>query len=113
MTVTTPREATPREECSAATGGRLLMAMELGVREWKLAFTTGAGQRPRRRTLRTDAWERLGEEIAAAKQRLGLPGDAPVSSCDEADRDGFWIHRYLTGLRASGKWPTSLIRWER
>jgi transposase len=89
---------TQREEYRAATGRRLLMAMELGQREWKLAFTTGVGQRPRRRTLRTDAWERLGEEIAAAKQRLGLPGDAPVSSCYEAGRDGFWIHRYLIRL---------------
>src|SRR4029453_15126692 len=89
---------TQREEYRAATGCRLLMAMELGQREWKLAFTTGVGQRPRRRTLRTDAWERLGEEIAAAKQRLGLPGDAPAASCYEAGRDGFWIHRYLIRL---------------
>jgi transposase len=93
MTVTTQRE-----ECSAGNGCRLLMAMELGLREWKLAFTTGVGQRPRRRTLRTDAWERLGEELAAAKQRFGLADDAPVSSCYEAGRDGFWIHRYLTRL---------------
>jgi transposase len=93
MTVTTQRE-----ECSAGTGQRLLMAMDLGLREWKLAFTTGAGQRPRRRTVRTDAWNRLAEEIAAAKKRFGLPGDAPVSSCYEAGRDGFWIHRYLIRL---------------
>src|SRR4029434_11265809 len=93
MTVTTQRE-----ECSAGTGQRLLMAMDLGLREWKLAFTTGAGQRPRRRTVRTDAWNRLAEEIAAAKRRFQLPADAPVSSCYEAGRDGFWIHRYLTSL---------------
>jgi transposase len=93
MTVTTQRE-----ECSAATGGQLLMAMELGRREWKLAFTTGVSQRPRRRTFPTDAWERLGEEVAAAKRRLGLPDDTPVSSCYEAGRDGFGIHRYLTRL---------------
>ena len=56
------------------------------------------GQRPRRRTLSTDVWERLPEEIAAAKQRFRLPADAPVISCYEAGRDGFWIHRYLTSL---------------
>ena len=93
MTVTTQPA-----ECSAAADGRLFMAMDLGLREWKLAFTTGPGQRPRRRTVRTDAWDRLGEEIAAAKVRFGLPRDAPVSSCYEAGRDGFWIHRYLTRL---------------
>lgn len=77
---------------------RLLMALELSRRQWTVAFTTGAGQRPRRRTLATTAWDRLGEEIAAAKRRLGLAPDAPAVSCYEAGRDGFWIHRYLTRL---------------
>jgi transposase len=89
---------TQREECSATAGGRLLMSMELGRRQWKLGFTAGMGQRPRRRTVSTDAWDRLPEEIAAAKTRLRLPADAPVISCYEAGRDGFWIHRYLTSL---------------
>jgi transposase len=93
MTVTTQRE-----ECTATVGGRLLMSMELGRRQWKLGFTTGVGQRPRQRTLSTDAWDRLREEIAAAKVRFGLPADAPVVSCYEAGRDGFWIHRYLTSI---------------
>jgi transposase len=34
-------------------------------------------------------------EIAKAKQRFGLPADAPVCSCYEAGRDGFWLHRWL------------------
>src|SRR5678816_3311201 len=93
MTVTTQRE-----ECTAAVGGRLLMSMELSRRQWKLGFTTGVGQRPRRRTLSTDAWDRVREELAAAKRRFRLPADAPVISCYEAGRDGFWIHRYLTSL---------------
>ena len=77
---------------------RLLVALELSRRQWTVAFTTGAGQRPRRRTLATTAWDRLGEEITAAKRRFGLAPDAPVVSCYEAGRDGFWIHRYLTRL---------------
>ena len=93
MTVTTQRE-----ECSATVGGRLLMSMELGRRQWKLGFTTGVGQRPRRRTLSTDAWDRLREEITAAKVRFRLSADAPVVSCYEAGRDGFWIHRYLNSM---------------
>ena len=93
MTVTTQRE-----ECTATASGRLLMSMELGRRQWKLGFTTGEGQRPRRRTLSTDVSERLPEEIAAAKLRFRLPTDAPVISCYEAGRDGFWIHRYLASL---------------
>src|SRR6516162_3905583 len=93
MTVTTQRE-----ECTATASGRLLMAIELGRRQWKLGFTTGVGQRPRRRTVSTHAWDRVREEIAAAKIRLRVPADAPVVSCYEAGRDGFWVHRYLTTL---------------
>jgi transposase len=37
----------------------------------------------------------LGEEIGLAKKRFGLPETAPVKSCYEAGRDGFWLHRYL------------------
>jgi transposase len=35
------------------------------------------------------------EEIARAKRRWGLPPSAPVQSCYEAGRDGFWLHRAL------------------
>ena len=74
---------------------RLLMAIELGRREWKLAFATGVGQAPRRRTLRAESWARVTEEIAAAKVRFGVGADVPVISCYEAGLDGFWVHRYL------------------
>jgi transposase len=40
-------------------------------------------------------------EIAAAKARFGLPADAPVVSCYEAGRDGFWVHRALVALGAA------------
>ena len=89
---------TQREESIATAGGRLLMAIELGRREWKVGFTTGVGQRTRRRTVPADAWARIHEEIAAARSRFRLPADTPVTSCYEAGRDGFWVHRYLTSL---------------
>jgi len=75
------------------------MAVELGRRQWKLGFTTGVGQWPRRRTVSTDAWRhQLPEEIATAKARFGLPAETPVVSCYEAGAEGFWVHRYLTTL---------------
>ena len=39
--------------------------------------------------------ERVLDEIAQAKRRLGLPDTAPVVSCYEAGREGFWLHRFL------------------
>jgi transposase len=37
----------------------------------------------------------LAKEIGMAKERFGLPESAPVVSCYEAGRDGFWLDRYL------------------
>jgi hypothetical protein len=34
----------------------MVMAMDLGRRYWRLAFTTGLGQRPRCRTVETEHW---------------------------------------------------------
>src|SRR5262249_58155082 len=72
----------------------------LGRPQWKVGFTTQRGQPIRRRTLPADAWDRVLEEMAAARKHLGLSMDAPVTSCYEAGRDGFWIHRYLVGAGA-------------
>jgi transposase len=56
------------------------------------------GQAPRLRTLAAGNQAGLLREIALAKARFGLPGDAPVVSCYEAGRDGFWIHRWLMSV---------------
>jgi len=76
-------------------GGSLYLAFELSQKQWKLGFTIGIAQRPRIRNIMARDLHALEHEIQAARQRFGLPGDAPVLSCYEAGRDGFWIHRYL------------------
>lgn len=73
----------------------LYMAIETGARTWKVGFSSGLGQRPRIRVMNAAALERLRKEIRLAKQRFALPEDAPVYSCYEAGRDGFWLHRAL------------------
>lgn len=85
-------------DCIAATEGAgvLYVAFELGWGQWKLAFGTAPGRKPRRRTIRARDLAALQQELARAKRRLGLPDHAPVASCYEAGRDGFWLHRYLT-----------------
>jgi hypothetical protein len=35
-------------------------------------------------------------EVQKATTRLGLAEDGPAVCCYEAERDGFWIHRFLT-----------------
>jgi transposase len=92
MTMTRTEESTAVANPVAPT---LLLAFELGERTWKLGFTTGLGQQPRIRQIPARATDRLVEELARAKARFRLPADAPVMSCYEAGREGFWLHRWL------------------
>jgi len=71
----------------------LYMAFELSAKKWKLVF--GNGQRTRMKTIAAGDWTALLAEIERAKSKLNCPADAPVVSCYEAGRDGFWIHRAL------------------
>jgi transposase len=77
------------------SGNTLYLAFELGESEWKLGFTIGLGQNPRRRAIKAGDRDALEREVDLAKQRFGLPEQTRVMSCYEAGRDGFWLHRYL------------------
>jgi transposase len=71
------------------------MALELRENTSKLGCTTGPGQKPRERGVAARNQGRVLQEVAQAKQRFGLPESAPVVSCYEAGRAGFWRHRFL------------------
>lgn len=73
----------------------LYLAFELGNKEWMLAMTTRVDQDPLVRTIPARSLQALDAEIARAKTHFGLAAAAPVRSCYEAGRDGFWLHRYL------------------
>jgi transposase len=83
---------------TTTTAGTLYIALELGWDKWLLACATQPAQKPRYRSMPARNLEQLREEIAKAKLRFGLPADAPVCTCYEAGRDGFWLHRALTSL---------------
>jgi transposase len=77
-----------------STAAVLLVAFELSERTWKLGFATGRDPRPRIRQVPAGALEAVLREVAAAKQRFQLGAEAAVSSCYEAGRDAFWLHRW-------------------
>lgn len=87
--------ATTRKPQHIAAHRTLFLALELGEKSWKLAFTTGLGQKPRERTMAGRDRAALLREIARAKQRFALPVAARVVSVYEAGREGFWLHRFL------------------
>lgn len=86
-------ETTRGTEYSTEAG--LYLAFELGDGKWKLGFSIGLGQKPRRRTVDGRDLSALKREIRTAKERFRLPETAPVRSCYEAGREGFWLHRFL------------------
>lgn len=71
----------------------LLAALELSAKTWKVAM--GARGRTRQVTIGSGELGALYEAFDKAKGRFGLDPAAPVVSCYEAGRDGFWIHRAL------------------
>jgi len=76
--------------------GRLYVAFELGDRSWKLSLGDGV-RAPSRCTVTAGDTAAVAMAIAKAKVRCHLAADAPVRSCYEAGRDGFWLHRWLSG----------------
>jgi transposase len=58
-------------------------------------MTTRIDQPPLERTMPARDLATLEKEVTRAKAHFGLPDSAPVETCYEAGRDGFWLHRYL------------------
>jgi transposase len=73
----------------------LYVAFELGKTGWKLAMTSGFGVEPWLRSVASRDWAGVARALAEGRARFGLADAAPVVSCYEAGRDGFWIHRAL------------------
>ena len=92
--------ATTRPEMSVSEP-TLYVAFELGKHEWKLAMTSGFGADPWVRTIASGDLGAVERTLRQGRRHWGLSVEAPVVSCYEAGRDGFWIHRALTarGLR--------------
>jgi transposase len=76
----------------------LFVAFELGAKSWQLGMTSSFGVAPWVKAAPAGDWVAVRRLLQRAKERFGLLTTAPVVSCYEAGRDGFWIHRAL--LRA-------------
>jgi transposase len=87
--------ASPREYTRLV---KMYVALELGFREWKLAFSTGLGDRVFTATVAARDGGRFRAVMEKARERLGVPAGCEVVSCYEAGRDGFWVDRWLRSL---------------
>lgn len=74
----------------------LYVSFELADKAWKLTCGVTPGGRCVRFNVPAGKPELVLQGIARAKRRLGLQAQAaPVYSCYEAGRDGWWLHRWL------------------
>ena len=54
----------------STNGGILHLSLELGRKKWKLGFTIGLGQKPRKKNIRGGDTEALQNEIVLARRRF-------------------------------------------
>lgn len=87
-------QAVQVEEHSA----NLYVALELSRKNWKVGFSDGKTPKIREVTIEAGDMERFRSEIEKAKKKFGLCESVRVRSCYEAGREGFWVHRALTGM---------------
>jgi transposase len=88
--------ATTRSEFRSVNDPVLYVALELSKKEWQLGITSELGRAPWVRTVASGDFAAMDLVLARARRHFGLRPTAPVVSCYEAGRDGFWIHRAVT-----------------
>jgi transposase len=90
---------TTTHSTESVRGMTLFVAFELGAKQWKVALASTVESQPWVRGVRAGDWMAVQRLLGDGRRRFGLAAEAPVVSCYEAGRDGFWIHR---ALRARG-----------
>ena len=88
--------AVPQDKDTAIEAA-LYISLELGDRAWKLTFSDGR-RHPGSYTVASGDQTAMLQGIERARARCGLAASAPVHSCYEAGRDGWWLHRWLCQL---------------
>jgi transposase len=75
---------------------RLLVAMEMSLKTWRLVMVPEGGTRKRVKTIEAGNYLALEQAVADARERFKLPAETPLVFCYEAGRDGFYPYRRLT-----------------
>lgn len=88
--------AVPQDKDTAIEAA-LYISFELGDKAWKLTFSDGR-RHPGSYTVASGDQTAMLQGIERARARCGLAASAPVHSCYEAGRDGWWLHRWLCQL---------------
>lgn len=85
------------DDNKAAEGAVFLVAMEMGLKTWRLAMGPFGSDKQRQVTVAAGQYMQLGEVVAKAQERFGMKGSRVVF-CYEAGRDGFHPYRVLSEM---------------
>ena len=86
------------DDNKAADGAVLLVAMEMGLKTWRLAMAPTGSDRERQVTVTAGHYAELSEAVAKAKEKFGMDKSSRVVLSYEAGRDGFHPYRVLTEM---------------
>jgi len=75
---------------------RLLVALELSLKTWRLAMAVAGEPKKRFKTIAGGDYVALGQAVEDSQAKWGMGVETPVVFCYEAGRDGFYPYRQLT-----------------
>jgi transposase len=85
-------------DSSDAAQDVLLVAMEMGLKSWRLALAPRGAVRHRQVVVEAGNYLQVHAAVTAARERFGLPAQCPVIFCYEAGREGFHPARVLSAM---------------
>jgi transposase len=74
----------------------LLVAMEMGLKTWRLAMGPAGSDKQRQVPVTAGHYAELSEAVAKAKEKFGMDKSSRVVFCYEAGREGFHPYRVLS-----------------
>ena len=81
---------------SATLIPRLLVAIEMSLKNWRLVMSPEGGTRNRVKTVEAGNYLELEKAVVESRERFKLPPQTPLVFCYEAGRDGFYPYRRFT-----------------
>src|SRR6266705_2389877 len=86
------------DDIKAVEGAVLLVAMEMGLKTWRLALGPSGSGKERQVVVTAGHYAELSAALVKAKERFGMDKEQRVVLCYEAGREGFHPYRVLTEM---------------
>lgn len=87
-----------RDDNKGNEGAVLLVAMEMGLKTWRLAMGVAGSDKERQVTVPAGHYAELAEALRQAKEKFGMDRSSRVVLCYEAGREGFHPYRVLSEM---------------